>query len=457
VGETEVSTTTQFDLHPRCALRKLTLLPLIAVTYFMVSGGPYGLEDAIGHAGYLRTLLLLAVVPVLWSLPTALMIGELASAMPEEGGFFVWVCRGLGPFWGFQEAWLSLAASVFDMALYPTLFVAYLGEMAPEWTAGYRAMIWALAVVLVCVVWNLRGARAVGRGSMWMGALLIAPFAGIVAAGIFHAAGFAGAHPLGVRNFSAPAGGSMSLALLVVLWNLMGWDNASTIAKEVEQPQRNYIRAMLGAVLLVSASYIIPVAAVAVSGMPAGRFATGAWVDAANLLSGWTWMGWAVTAGGAMTGIAMFNALTLSYARLPAAMATDGMLPGILAKKTQTDVPWVSLLCCAAAWAACLGFSFERLIELDVTIYGLSLILEFVALVALRLRAPDMPRPYRIPGGVAAAVAIGAAPTALILYAIYAARHDVIGAVPAIWVAGAVVLAGPVVWMGRRRRRKLNL
>src|SRR5882757_2521229 len=67
---------------------RMRLLPLIGATYFMVSGGPYGLEDIIGKAGYLRALIILAVVPIFWSFPTSLMVGELASAMPEEGGYY---------------------------------------------------------------------------------------------------------------------------------------------------------------------------------------------------------------------------------------------------------------------------------------------------------------------------------------------------------------------------------
>ena len=118
--------------------KKMRLLPLIAATYFMVSGGPYGLEDIIGKAGYGRALLLLALVPLVWSLPTSLMVGELASALPQEGGYYCWVRRALGGFWGFQEAWLSMAASVFDMAIYPVIFVTYLGRLQPAWTAGAR-------------------------------------------------------------------------------------------------------------------------------------------------------------------------------------------------------------------------------------------------------------------------------------------------------------------------------
>src|SRR5450755_3202652 len=123
-----------FALKP--AQRKMRILPLIAATNFMVSGGPYGIEDILGGAGFARAIVILVFLPFLWSLPTALMIGELASAIPAEGGFYVWVRRAMGPFWGFQEAWLSLSASVFDMAIYPTLFVLYLGKLAPTLTIG---------------------------------------------------------------------------------------------------------------------------------------------------------------------------------------------------------------------------------------------------------------------------------------------------------------------------------
>ena len=127
----------RFALHP--ALRKMRFLPLVAATYFMVSGGPYGIEDILGGAGYGRAILILLVLPLIWSLPTALMIGELAAAIPAEGGFYVWVRRGLGPFWGYQESWLSLTASIFDMALYPSIFVLYLGKFSPALTAGLAA------------------------------------------------------------------------------------------------------------------------------------------------------------------------------------------------------------------------------------------------------------------------------------------------------------------------------
>ena len=77
----------------------------------MVSGGTYGTEDIVHGAGYGKAILILLLTPILWSLPTAFMIGELSSALPYEGGYYAWVRRAMGNFWGFQEAWLSLVAS----------------------------------------------------------------------------------------------------------------------------------------------------------------------------------------------------------------------------------------------------------------------------------------------------------------------------------------------------------
>ena len=245
--------------------RKLRLLPLIGATYFMVAGGPYGLEDIIGKAGYGRALLLLLIIPLLWSLPTSLMVGELASAIPEEGGFYIWVRKALGPFWGFQEAWLSLTASVFDMALYPVTFVLYLTRIAPTWTAGYRSTLWALAVVLACSLWNLRGARAVGTGALWLFAVMASPFAILIAIGLFKGV----THPTGIAPLGPPLSLDMAGAISVCLWNYMGWDNASTVAQEVEDPQRTYPRAMLLTAALVAIEYILPLAAVALAGIPA--------------------------------------------------------------------------------------------------------------------------------------------------------------------------------------------
>jgi amino acid transporter len=426
-----------FALKP--VRRKMRILPLIAATYFMVSGGPYGIEDILGGAGFLKAILILLVLPFLWCLPTALMIGELASAIPAEGGFYVWVRRALGPFWGYQEGWLSLSASIFDMALYPAIFVLYMGKFSPGLTAGWKGYAWSLAVVAVCCVWNLRGAPAVGEGSVGLGLLLLAPFAVFVVLGLWREFAL---HPAVQWGQSASAS-AFSTAVLVAMWNYMGWDNASTVAQEVENPQRNYLRAMVAATVLVAVTYILPLAAMALGGLSVASFSTGDWTTAATALGG-PLLGLAVVAGGVITGIGMFNALVMSYTRLPMAMAEDGMLPRQLARRNSRGVPWVSVLLCGLAWALALKLPFERLISVDLILYGSGLLLEFVALAVLRLREPNLARPFKA-GNLAVACLLGAGPAALIGYALYASRDEkIFGTTSALLFAAAVGLLGPV-------------
>lgn len=425
----------------------MRLLPLVAATYFMVSGGPYGLEDIIGKAGYGPALLLLLLIPLLWSLPTSLMVGELASAMPQEGGFYQWVRRAMGPFWGFQEAWLSLAASVFDMAIYPTTFVLYLSHVAPTLTAGHRGLLLKLGIVGIAAVWNLRGAVAVGHGSERMMAVSLSPFVILIGLAIWHGFKHGATFAAGGAPISADFDGAVSVAL----WNYMGWDNASTIAQEVEEPQRTYPRAMLISAVVVMCVYTLPLLAVWMVGIPAAQFSTGAWVDAAMVLGGPA-LAITVVLAGSLDGLGTFNALTLSLTRLPYAMAEDGLLPSVLAKRWANGVPWVSVLACSLGWALALGFTFERLISIDLVLYGGALLLEFIALVVLRIKEPGLPRPFRVPGGTGAAVMMGVGPVLLIGFALWAARGEQIAGIPALWFAAIVAAGGPIAYLVARRR-----
>jgi amino acid transporter len=419
----------------------------------MVSGGTYGTEDIVHGAGYGRAILILLFTPILWSLPTAFMIGELSSALPAEGGYYAWVRRGLGNFWGFQEAWLSLVASIFDMAIYPTLFVAYLTRLAPYFGFGHRAVYVALGVVVVCAALNIAGIRVVGATSLWLFFLLSAPFALIVLLAPFKAGALAGAQTAPVTSTVGLLGGT-----LIAIWNYMGWDNASTIAQEVERPQRTYPKAMIAAVVLVSLTYVLPVVAMYITGVPASAFETGSWADLAGLLGG-RLLRVALVVGGMMSGFGMFNALVMSYSRLPLAMAQDGMLPKIFAKAhPRTRAPWVAILVLATGWAMCLGLGFERLITLDIMLYGLSLALEFVTLVVLRIREPELKRGFRVPGGLPGAILAGVFPLALISLAMVRSGRETVLGMNGLLFGTLIIVAGFVVYFatGKLRARQLR-
>jgi amino acid transporter len=434
--------------HPTTASAKLTLLPLIAATYFMVSGGPYGLEDVVSMAGYTGALLILVLTPVVWSLPTAMMVGELASAIPEEGGFYIWVNRGLGRFWGFQEVWLTMAGSIFEMALYPTLFVDYLGHFAPAVTEGYRGYLIGFAMIAVCTWWNIRGAKSVGDSSTLLSVILFAPFAVLVFIALVHKfSSGAAAAPAPLSHVDILGG------ILVAMWNYMGWDNTSTIAGEVANPQKTYPRLMWICVTLVAVTYLIPVGAVARAGMDPNAWTTGGWVDAGKLLGG-TLLAGGLAIGGMVSSIGTFNALMMSFSRLPLVMGEQGALPKVFARcHPRTGAPWVAITVCAVGWAGCMFLGFERLIILDVLVTGLSIMLEFWALIGLRIREPRLTRPYRVPGGVLGTIAIGLPPLALMIAAGIRNHSEQIGSINALWVGMIFIVAGPLFyWFSILRR-----
>jgi amino acid transporter len=417
---------------------RLTLWPLVAATFFMVSGGAYGIEDIVHGAGYGLAILILLLTPILWSLPTAFMIGELSSALPCEGGYYAWVRRAMGSFWGFQEAWLSLVASIFDMAIYPTLFVAYLVRLFPWFSENHRGWIAGACLVLVCTLLNIAGVRVVSTTSLWLFFALSAPFALIVVlapfkyAALFHAV-------------TTPTTSKVNLVggVLVAMWNYMGWDNASTIATEVDRPQRNYPLAMLVAVAIVALSYILPVAAVWMTKLPPGAWETGSWADIAGLLGG-PLLRLALVIGGMVSAFGMFNALVMSYSRLPLAMAQDGMLPRVFAKlHPRTGAPWVSIVFLAAGWGLCLGLGFERLITIDILLYGCSLALEFIALIFLRVCEPELLRAFRVPGGMFGAVAVGIAPMLLLGFSVVRGETERVWGMSS-FVLGMILIAAGV-------------
>jgi amino acid transporter len=434
------------ESRPRRPTPKITLPQLVAATYLMVAGGPYGLEEIVGRAGFTGAIVILLVTPLLWSVPTALLVGELSSALPESGGYYAWVRRAMGPFWGFQEAWLSLVASIFDMAIYPTLFSLYLARLFPALGEGNAPTIVGALVLAFCTAVNLQGARAVGVSSVLFSLALLTPFAFVIVG--------ASIRPAVPANDTNAGGLDLVGGILVAMWNYMGWDNSSTLASEVEQPERTYPMAMMIVLALVAFTYVLPILAVSHVGIARSEWSTGSWASVADLVAG-PWLKIAMIVGGMFSALGMLNALIMSYSRIPAVLAEDGYLPAILARRNlATGAPTVSILVCAVGWGLALNLGFQRLVEIDLLLYGLSLVLEFVALLVLRIREPGLARPYRVPGGIVVAALLGVAPTSLIVLALVRNSNERIGRLNALVFGLILVAAGFLIFAGSRLLRK---
>jgi amino acid transporter len=138
----------------------------------------------------------------------------------------------------------------------------------------------------------------------------------------------------------------------------------------------------------------------------------------------------------------------MSYSRLPLAMAQDGLLPKVFGKlHPKSKAPWVAISVLACFWMPCLLLGFEHLVTLDILLYGSSLILEFIALAVLRFREPELKRPFRVPGGIFGAIAIGIPPTLLLAFSVVGrSEHESILGMSSFAFGAILIAAGFVVY-----------
>jgi amino acid transporter len=430
--------------------RTLTTLSLVFILYFSTSGGAFTTETLVREVGPGLALLMLVLVPLVYSLPEILIVGELASMLPEEGGYYRWVQRAFGPFWAFQNGWLTWMYSLVDMALYPKLFVTYLGYFAPG--LGPHA-VWAVGLI---VIWgataiNLMGAGRVGRTSVLAGTFIIGGFAVVSIAALMHADHLPW-HPFVAPGRTGMRG--MAVGLSIALWNYIGWDNASTVQGEVRDASRAYPRALAYALPLVVAGYLIPVGT-ALAATDWTTWTEGSWPAIALAAGGRlgpalaTW----IAVAGMVSAVSLFNALLLAYSRIPFVMARDGLLPEALARTDARGTPRNAVLFAALCYSLFMLLPFSGLVVADVLLYSLALMLEFGALLKLRRSEPELRGAFRIPLGTGGVAALAALPLGVLLLVTALSFADGEYGVPALAGAGLAIALGPLTYAVARRYR----
>jgi amino acid transporter len=453
--------------------RKATLLQLVFLIYGVCAAGPYGLEEMVSESGPGMTLLLLLVMPLLWGIPIALATAELATMLPVEGGYYRWSKLAFGDFWAFQCGWWAWSANIVNGALYAVLFTDYaqawdpdLRVLAPLVEPLHRALSavpilgthlfpsprdlgdWVVCLALTWfLTWlNLRGIRVVGDSSILMNVALLIPFA------IITVAGLAGWRHNPVAPFVAPhhtIPSAFVAGILISIWLYSGYEMLSTAAEEIDDPRRNFPRALTIAVPMVALSYAVPTfAALAALGSweawapqyftEVGRILGGKWGD---VLGGW------VIVGGLLSNAVLMNVNMLSISRLPLVMAQDRYLPAFLARVSPaTGAPIASLLVGGAIYSLLTLRGFGELIKIFAFLQGANYIMIYLSLLRLRRRMPGAPRPFRIGGGNLGLTLVVAPPFAVAALALTGKPEDVL------WGLGAIAV-GPVAYLLARFMR----
>jgi amino acid transporter len=422
---------------------RLSVGTLFLVVFVLVSSGPFGVEEMVSSSGPGASLLLILLIPLIWGGPLALICTELSSALPKEGGYYVWVDRGLGRFWAFQSGWWSTLSGVLDTALYVVLAVAY----ANTWLDLGPLGRWLLAALIIAffAVLNVRSLAGVALSSAGFALLILLPCAALTLLG------FARWRMNPFVPFTAPGESlfaSVGLGLTVAIWFYSGYESLSTMAGEIEQPERVIPRALVLSLPAVIAVYFLPTAAALASFGRASEWGEDGitLVDVAQELGG-AWLAVPMMAAALISSVALYNAYLASGARTTLVMAESRMLPRVFAKvHPRYGTPVGSILIAAAVHAVLATGSFEAILVIDVFLFVMNYILIFVASVALRVREPELVRPFRVPVGRVGMAVFAAVPTAVGLFVMIAngVQYALIGA--------AVAATGPIVYALIQRR-----
>lgn len=370
---------------------KLTVLPLIALIFYEVSGGPFGVEDSVrAGGGPLLSLLGFLIFPLIWSIPEALVTAELATSFPQNGGYVQWISAAFGPFWGFQEGFWKWFSGVIDNALYPVLFLDYLKRSFPIFTRLIARIPTLLGITISLTYLNYRGLHIVGFSAVTLAVVSLCPF---LVMGILSIPRIRPKKWLVVDISKVDLRGYFNS----MFWNLNYWDKASTLAGEVENPSRTFPKALFGALILVVCSYLIPLLA----GTGALDSTPSEWSDGyfaeVGMLIGGSWLKWWIQGAAAMSNMGLFEAEMSSDAFQLLGMSEMGMLPAIFATRSKYGTPTFSILCSAAGVIFLSWMSFQEIIEILNFLYSLGMLLEFAAFIKLRMKKPDLHRPYKVP------------------------------------------------------------
>jgi amino acid transporter len=393
----------------RSLTRKAGLFSFVFVMFAYTTGGPFGMEEMVTTSGPGLTLLYLLIIPLFWCIPVSLVAAELTTAIPVEGGFYRWVRAGCGNFWGFLAGWWNWSASWLLGATYAVLFSDYLAIYFPS-LVGWKHYLVSVALISVLAYVNIRGIQMVGVVATVLEFSVLIPVFLLcaIAATKWQYNPFHPFVPPSVPPFQV-----FGVGLALGLWLYSGYEQCSSVAEEIENPQRSYPRALAIVVPLSMATYFLP-ALLSLAVLGNWQEWNTAYLSKAAELIGGGWLGFLMTVAAMLGSVSLENATVLTSTRMPSSMAEDGYLPPFFASRhPKYGTPWVAILISSATYVLLAFHTLAQLLTVYVWLRILVTVLTVIAAWRLRKIQPEMARPFRIPWGKAGLAYVVIAPIAM--------------------------------------------
>jgi amino acid transporter len=390
----------------KATAKKAGLFYFVFVMFAYTTGGPFGMEEMVTTSGPGLTLLYLLVIPFFWCIPVSLVAAELTTAIPVEGGFYRWVRASFGDFWGFLAGWWNWSASWLLGGSYAVLFSDYLATYFPS-LAGWKHYLVSVALISLLAYINIRGIQMVGAVATVLEISVLIPvlLLCVIAATQWRHNPFHPFVPPHVSPFQV-----FGVGLALGLWLYSGYEQCSSVAEEIENPQRSYPRALAIVVPLSMAAYFLP-ALFSLAALGNWRDWNTAYLSTAAKLIGGGWLGFLMTIAAMLGNVSLLNATVLTSTRMPSSMAEDGYLPPVFAAKHRRfGTPWIAILISSAIYALLAFHTLAQLLTVYVWLRILVTVLTVLAAWRLRETQPEMKRPFHIPWGKAGLAYVVVAP-----------------------------------------------
>ncbi|SDX32801.1 APC family permease [Eubacterium barkeri] len=417
---------------------RMSLMSMFLLIFCLVSGGYFGVEDMISSSGPGLAILLIIIFPLIWSLPAALYACEMGSAIPDEGGYYVWVKRVFGEFWGFQVGWWRTLSCYVDSTVYVVLAIAYIDSFLP--LAYWQAILLKVAVILFFTYINLRGIEEVSKIT---NALMFFMLITLVAFVIFGIINWQYNPFIPFVPKGQSIGQSIGLGVAVAMWIFSGYESMSTMSGEVENveiiPKATLLT--IPATILI---YLIPL----IFGLASyGNYADWAAEGGVSFVTiamsyGVPFLGLFIMLGAAASNLSLYNSYLASASRGLYVIAEDNLAPKFFCKVNKKfGTPHIAIFAMALINIALVPFGFEALVVIDVILFMMCYVVWFISGVALRIKEPDLDRPFKIPGGVPVMVGIIVIPLCLCVIAMFTngANSLILGSI--------ALLTGPIAYV----------
>ncbi|HUQ95298.1 MAG TPA: APC family permease [Bryobacteraceae bacterium] len=374
------------------------LLRLLDVSFGVAAivGGTLGVGilrtpgEVARHLQSAPLILLAWTLGGVYSMLGALQVTELGAALPQAGGFYVYVRRAFGEGAGFAVGWCDLLGQTAAVAFAAVTIAEYGAELLP-FLKPWSGLV-AIGCVVAFAALHWTGLSVSAKVQEWSSLVKALGFLALVV--ICFLTPPAASEPGSPFHPSWPA--AVILAAQAIFYTFDGWYAAIYFAEEDQTPSRNLPRSMIGGVLVVTAIYlflnaallhVLPVTELAASKLPAAA--------AAGKIFG-TQAGRLITVLGLISVPPLMNAVLMMATRILFAMSRDGLMPGQLSRVSSSGCPREAMLvCCAATVVMIVTGTTARLLAVAGFFYVLNYASAYVCVLALRRKEPHLARPFR--------------------------------------------------------------